>query len=659
MRREPAGIAALAVAAAALFGAVPSASADLDSQLLPVNMRVADGEDVWHPDPDFLLVWDLPPIAAESIQVSAAVYRVRDGTGAEVTPEASLLGAATLIEHLLVPAVPGAYRAEVRLEGSGGERGPWVGATVRFDDARPGPTQPLAAASWFAADVAPVVELRHPAGPLPVSGIRGYAVSVDRGGESGPCQGLERCSLEETDLRDGIEDDRLSLGVLPEGPHTVRAVAVSGSGMRSIEAGSAVVRVDATKPSVTLRGAPPGWADGPVRLVAEATDPLSGVAAAGPGGPFTAIAVDGDVPRTEPGDRVATTVAGEGAHSVAFYARDAAGNADEESPPAALVRIDQSAPTIVFMRSQDPAEPERIEASLTDALSGPDPSHGSIAVRPAGTQRRFAALATSASGGRLVARWDSEAYGPGHYEFRATGYDRAGNVAASDRRAGGARMVLANPLKKTTAIGAGLAARRRIGTVPYGRAVSYAGRLTSPAGSPLSDLAVRVVESFDAGAGSPQRLTLVRTAADGSFSTLLPPGPSRQVEAVFAGNRTLTHASGGRVRLGVLGRVSLRASSSLARIGGAPVIFSGRLGDRGAPIPSGGRPVELQFRLPNREWSEFRTVQTDSRGRFRYAYSFSDDDSRNVRFQFRAFAAAADDWPYEPAGSRPIAIVGR
>ncbi len=30
-------------------------------------------------------------------------------------------------------------------------------------------------------------------------------------------------------------------------------------------------------------------------------------------------------------------------------------------------------------------------------------------------------------------------------------------------------------------------------------------------------------------------------------------------------------------------------------------------------------------------------MQTNRRGRFHYAYRFSDDDSRGVRFRFRAF----------------------
>ena len=57
----------------------------------------------------------------------------------------------------------------------------------------------------------------------------------------------------------------------------------------------------------------------------------------------------------------------------------------------------------------------------------------------------------------------------------------------------------------------------------------------------------------------------------------------------------------------------MHASSASARIGGAPVVFSGRVGDLGAPIPAGGRPVELQFRFPGSEWSEFRTIQTDAK----------------------------------------------
>jgi hypothetical protein len=101
--------------------------------------------------------------------------------------------------------------------------------------------------------------------------------------------------------------------------------------------------------------------------------------------------------------------------------------------------------------------------------------------------------------------------------------------------------------------------------------------------------------------------------------------------------------------------VRLRASAGSAKVGGAPLIFAGKV----VVPPAGGKSVELQFRLPGQDWTEFRTVQTDTGGHFRYAYRFSDDDSRGVRFQFRAYAPAQDDWPYEPGGSRPVIVLGR
>ena len=88
-----------------------------------------------------------------------------------------------------------------------------------------------------------------------------------------------------------------------------------------------------------------------------------------------------------------------------------------------MVRIDEDPPRVAFAAAQDPAEPERIEATVGDPLSGPSRGRGSIAVRLAGTRARFEELPTRVAGGRLVARWDSDSYPPGKYEFLATGYD--------------------------------------------------------------------------------------------------------------------------------------------------------------------------------------------------------------------------------------------
>lgn len=636
---------------------VAPSAADQAAQLRPLDLRVSGGEGNWHADNDFRLDWDLPPIADQGFPVTAVDYRVRDAAGTAVVSENHLPWSTTQIENIHLPLpLPGIYTADVWLEGPGGQRGPQVSAALRFDDVRPGFAQPLPPAGWVAGNAAAIVRIEHPAGLLPLSGIRGYAVSVDRGGGSLPCAVPTRCSLAETDLHGGIDDDTISLGVLPEGANRVRAVAVSGSGVPSGEVGSAVVRVDATRPAIGLAGVPQGWASGPVRLAATAADAMSGMAASGPNGAFTAIVLDGGVPKVAEGDAVAALVTGEGAHAVAFYARDAAGNVDESTAPVAAVRIDESAPAIAFANRQDPAEPERIEATIADPLSGPDSARGSIAVRRAGSRQGFENLPTTASAGRLVAHWDSDSFAAGSYEFRATGYDAAGNRGAADRRANGTRMVLANPVKVPTAIEAKFG---RVRSVSPRSSVRFGGRLTLAPASTRSGLPVRVIETFDPGARPAQRISTVETAADGTFVAHLSPGPSRLVEAVYDGNRLLGRSRSGELRLRVRAGVRLHASAASARVGGAPVVFGGRVESVGAPIPSHGRRVELQFRLPGSAWSEFRTVQTDANGRFRYAYSFSDDDSRGVRFQFRAFAPAEDGWPYEPAGSKPVFVTGR
>jgi hypothetical protein len=683
--RSRSAVAAIAIAIGCALATTSAGAAELPSI---TNLRVAGGESTWHPVDNFQLGLDRPAGQPPALAVH---YLVKDHAGEIVVPARRIAGDVRVIEQIRVRSGPGLYRAEVWLEGLGGESGPIATAGLRFDDVAPGPAHPVPPGAWITASSPAVVRIGHPAAPLPVSGIRGYAISVDRGTERAPCAGATRCTVAETDLGGGIEDDTISVGLLPEGLSFVRVVAVSGSGMRSATVKSATLRVDATYPQVELRGAPNGWSPHPVRLTATASDALSGMAPAGPAGPYTAIAVDGRTPTMAAGDSVSATAIGDGAHRVAFYARDAAGNvADGEAgaplPDHAFVRIDETPPRVAFSRAQLAAEPERIEATVTDGLSGPDPARGTIAIRATGSGQPFTALPTTVSNGRLVAHWDSDRYPTGAYEFRATGYDAAGNPSLGDRRLGGARMVLSNPVKEPTELLSGFGGTRLVWhrcsrkadarrcrreaiegfegrpearTVPYGRGTTFSGRLSSSSGAPLGDLPVTVIETFAPNADPVRRETVVRTRPNGTFLVRLAPGPSRQVEAVFSGNRLLSRSGGRPARFGVRSSVRLRVSAATARIGGAQVAFSGRVADLGTSIPAGGMPVELQFRLAGSEWSEFRTVQTDAAGRFRYPYAFTDDDSRGVRFQFRAFLPGQEGWPYEAATSPPVFVTGR
>jgi hypothetical protein len=650
------GCFALILATAALL---PASAAGAEFQ--PIESSVDGGAENWHADPSFAVRWSNPP------GVAAVHYRLLDPAGQALGPAARIDWPATALQHLTVPQVDGAYTVEVWLEDGAGAEGPAVSEKLRFDHSPPQAVEPSIGAEWIGRTSFPLaLRVSHPGGALPLSGIRGYAISIDRAVDGSPCE-EEICSDAETDLRGGIADDLLAIDSLPEGTSYAHAVAVSGSGVHSEGTGTAVLRVDVTDPTTELVGVPADWSSGPVTLVASAVDAGSGMGRVGEGPePFTAIRVDGGSPVAAAGARVSTTVIGSGVHTVAYYARDAAGNVDDggrsngqpnHQPRSVVVRIDRELPRLAFANAQDPEEPERIEASISDALSGIDPSAGSIAVRPVGSSDRFEALPTRASESMLSARWDSEAYPAGEYEFRATVYDRAGNAASTQSRADGARMRLSNPLKVRTRLVAAIGAddSRR---VQCGQRVSIDGRLTAGRRAPLAGEPVRVLERFAAGSRLRERATIVRTGRSGEFNLWLEPGPSRTVVVIASPTETRQSARSRTSTIAVRGCLSLRVSSSVAEVGGRPVVFRGRVRSAGAAMPDDGLPVQLQFRLPGRPWNEFRTIETDRRGRFRYAYGFADDDSRGVRFQFRAFVPARAGWPFEPAAPRPVAVRG-
>lgn len=588
----------------------------------------------WQPQRNFAIDWD--PVAPTN--PTEAVYKLRDSDGALVRDLNRSLD--RMRDDIVVPPVPDTYTLEAWLANAGGESGPHSTATLRFDNVAPGPPSVEPPTGWTLGADPAVVQLGAPAGSPPLSGVAGYAISVDSGF---PWAQTNRCLPGEIDLAGGA-GGALSLGTLPEGLHTVRAAAVSGSGVPSAVT-VATVRVDGSAPLVSLDGAPAGWSSRPVRVTARATDGLSGMTASGLLGPFAAIAVDGGAPGRALGDAESAWIGGSGSHRVEYFARDAAGNLS--SPRSAAIRIDEDPPRVVFSSAQDPAEPERIEATVSDPLSGPSPDRGSIAIRLAGTRARYEPLPTRNAGDRLVAHWESDSYPQGKYELIATGYDAAGNSTAGTDRAHGARMLLVNPLKAQVEMTAGLKGRR------------LTGRLRRFGAGPLVGREVVVTESFAGGSEPQQHTTVVGTDRQGAFALRLRPGPSRDVVARFAGTPLLGRAAGSVAHLEAATGIRLRSSAASARVGGSPIVFSGALSRRGtAPGAAAGLPVELQFRFGGGAWSAFRTVEADAHGHFRYRYRFSDDDSRGVRFQFRAHVKGRAGWPYGPGTSRPVQVKG-
>lgn len=681
-------LAALALALAApLGGPAPAAAAPG----APLGLHVVGG-DRWQAEPSFDLKWTNPPL--DGAPRAMPHYRVRDPGGEEIA-RASLAPLANSVADLRVGPAPGVYSAEVWIEDRDGAAGPAASVPLRFDDERPPPVDAPEPPGWLGRGAFPLrLGLGPPLGGAPASGIHGYAVAIDADPAGAPCAVAGRCAGAETTAA-GEMAGAFEVAALPNGTHHLHLATVSGAGVSSVPT-HAALRVDTTDPVTRLRGVPSGWSSRPVRLTARAADDGAGMEHDGHGPPpLTAIRVDGGAPRRALGASVGATVIGEGRHTVVHYARDAAGNVSDgegldgvngRAPASAVVRIDRGAPRVAFADSEPSADPDLIRARVADPLSGPDLRRGRIEARPLGSGRAFRPLAPAPPGaGELRARWDSDAVPAGPYELRAIAYDAAGNATVGRRRGDGRAMIVASPLRQPTRLLTGFGGRtltwhrcvrRRRGrscrretiasyrrrpasrTVPFGRGVRIGGRLLTTGGGPVAGAPVRIAERFAPGGKAGVRVSTLWTGPDGTFLGRLEPGPSREVTMSFGGDRRLVRAAGRPLRLGVRPAVRLRASSGVAAVGGAPLVFRGRVMPPGS-IPDGGLPVQLQFRLPGRPWTEFRTARTDERGRFRYAYRFSDDDSRGVRFHFRAHLPAQGNWPYAPGSSRPLQIRGR
>jgi hypothetical protein len=676
-------LAATAVSATAcLFAGTAAASDGLNL----TGLRVVGGN-VWHAENSFQVEWDPNPPGTEPVQ-----YGIRQADLKRILGYPNQSTGESAVGGIHVPSTPGIYYFEAwNWKGpfavGEGTFGPPVEVPLYFDNVRPAPVT-ITAPTSIAAGEPITARVAPPPPPLPISGISGYAVTLDTQPDGAPCGGADRCPTSALTINGGTAGS-LRFPAPPEGISYVHAVAVSASGMASRAVATTPIVVDGNPPAVHLEGVPSGWSAVPVRATAIAVDRLSGMDAAGPTGPVTALAIDGAPPHVVPGAAASAMVSGDGVHRLDFYGRDAVGNSGDGSlpfarPGTATVRIDESGPTVRFL-APDPTDPERIEASVADPLSGPDADRGAIEVRRVGSSARFQALPTETRRGRLVARWPSDDYARGAYEFRATGYDAVGNATTSTLGDGGGEFVLQDPVKRQARLAFGFgtdtlvfqrcsrqdgsrtchrevvrsfARRPAARTLPCCHGAVVGGRLVDAAGEPLAGETVEVVESFESGALNGSRRTALTTDADGRFTTRLAPGPSRAVTAQFAGTRRLTRVGGRQLRLRVRAAVHLRVSTAQVDVGGPPVVFSGRIDHPEAPLPAAGLPVKLEFRLPGMAWTEFRTVQSDALGRFRYPYSFSDDDSAGVRFLFRASVPATGGWPFAPATSRPLAVTG-
>jgi hypothetical protein len=342
-----------------------------------------------------------------------------------------------------------------------------------------------------------------------------------------------------------------------------------------------------------------------------------------------------------------------GSNTLAICAVDAGTN---RTCDEGVVQVDNEHPKLAFLDALNPDDPELIQVEADDPHSGV--AQGIISYRAVGATD-WTPLLTQRNTGALTARVDSASEPPGEYEFMVEATDVAGNEASTTLREDGTPMRLSFPLRS----GVDLEARLKPGggavqNLEYGEASRAAGRLTTAAGEPMAGEEVVVDEYFGEGALIDHRIRTVVTDENGRWSSKLPAGPSRSVTATYGGDQRYLDASEAVGRLSV--QTGARFATSRARVPeGKKLTFEGRVGRKGARIPSRGKLIQLQYHDPtSKRWFTVRNAfYTDSRGHYRFGYKFGRHYLEDVKIRFRLRVMPESNWPYKPVNTRARRVI--
>jgi hypothetical protein len=140
------------------------------------------------------------------------------------------------------------------------------------------------------------------------------------------------------------------------------------------------------------------------------------------------------------------------------------------------------------------------------------------------------------------------------------------------------------------------------------------------------------------------------TGANGVWTAALPPGPSRLVEATYAGDITTLPSTSTTAHLIVPAKLAIRISPRSTRWGGR-ITIAGRV--LGGYVPA-GRLLRLRIGVAGvRGTVGIPSVRAN--GRFRTTWTFSSGRGV-VRYWFSVSTLNEADYPFAPASSRRLYV---
>jgi hypothetical protein len=192
--------------------------------------------------------------------------------------------------------------------------------------------------------------------------------------------------------------------------------------------------------------------------------------------------------------------------------------------------------------------------------------------------------------------------------------------------------------------------------VAHGRSITISGWLGTPNGTALSGQTVRIATAPDNGLGQFSVAAVATTNASGGWSAKLPAGPSRIIEALYAGAPTLEPSTSNQVHVIVPAKVRLISVWPTHVSWGGTVRIVGQL--EGGYLPPGGALVRLRLGRGSAYTTYGVQEHVTGNGRFTAGYQFGAGLTAVVqRFWFQlASLPMGGDMPWAPADSRKVYV---
>jgi hypothetical protein len=188
--------------------------------------------------------------------------------------------------------------------------------------------------------------------------------------------------------------------------------------------------------------------------------------------------------------------------------------------------------------------------------------------------------------------------------------------------------------------------------VAHGARPMLHGILATDQGAPIGGAPVAILTRPAVGGSRFTTAETVTTDAGGQWSAKLPAGPSRLIEAHYAGAATIEPATS-HAELDVHARIELSITPARSSWHGT-LHVTGHL--VGGHVPRSGVQLVLQVRYGGRRrWSTLEPVHTDGRGRFAATWSYHQGRGR-ARYPFRISFGAQAGYPYIAGASAPVLV---